>query len=592
MSFARDRLYNGYLRNNMSAIVSTVKVREIIVHLPCLTDHDRETIEAKRETCGNYDAMRLLLDCLKRRENWPEQFIQALEECEHPTIAADIRAEYNALRGINNSASNSPSTTVVSAHVHPSPSAGHVPFPENGGNSQAAAALPAQVSAPPEPAAWTAAPLEAAPQPYATQSTTDQVPKAVSPSKHVPESPRSTQTEVAPPPTPPPSPETPHTPASTPPQPQREVPPHEPEENSELEIQGATAATGVSPDQVSAGNSEMVSVSSVLTPPPARSVEQETDPQPSPESLQTTTTTEDPYQTQTNSEVSSGSSFLTLTPEKPPVQDTTPPVDRVHRGTTLEPEETSEPPATQVVKGPQHAETAAAASPMPGAAVVEASLSVCLSKPGELISVQQNLGNPTISAHSFPEEPYSGNSGRLEFSEAAPDTVTSAHVPAPCAVSSTPGNIVPVPPYQKNGIAVNRNEPEENHYESPGQSLEMQEVRENVVQVSEEPSILNLDAQRSAPQNPVVNSEAAKDITSVPPSSTTTANTISSLKTQSSENWTHPPEAAPADVSPGLKTLPDSEKVASHTLTTYTKYILPAAGVITFALLMAWRFRK
>lgn len=43
--------------------------------------------------------MVLLLDCLKRRENWPEEFISALEECNHPTMAADIRREYDALRG-------------------------------------------------------------------------------------------------------------------------------------------------------------------------------------------------------------------------------------------------------------------------------------------------------------------------------------------------------------------------------------------------------------------------------------------------------------------------------------------------------------
>lgn len=45
--------------------------------------------------------MVLLLDCLKRRENWPEQFIEALEACEQKTIAAEIRAEYDALRGVN-----------------------------------------------------------------------------------------------------------------------------------------------------------------------------------------------------------------------------------------------------------------------------------------------------------------------------------------------------------------------------------------------------------------------------------------------------------------------------------------------------------
>lgn len=41
MTFASDKLYKGYLRRNMPTIVSKVKVREIIPHLPCLTDHDR-----------------------------------------------------------------------------------------------------------------------------------------------------------------------------------------------------------------------------------------------------------------------------------------------------------------------------------------------------------------------------------------------------------------------------------------------------------------------------------------------------------------------------------------------------------------------
>uniref|UniRef100_A0A3Q3DD29 Mitochondrial antiviral signaling protein n=1 Tax=Hippocampus comes TaxID=109280 RepID=A0A3Q3DD29_HIPCM len=99
MSFASDQLYNGYLRTNMPTIVTKVKVRQIVVHLPCLTDYDRETIEAKREMCGNFNGMVLLLDCLKRRDSWPEHFIRALEKCEHGAIAAEIRAEYDKLLG-------------------------------------------------------------------------------------------------------------------------------------------------------------------------------------------------------------------------------------------------------------------------------------------------------------------------------------------------------------------------------------------------------------------------------------------------------------------------------------------------------------
>ncbi|XP_034714152.1 mitochondrial antiviral-signaling protein-like [Etheostoma cragini] len=113
MSFASDELYNGYLRRNMPSIVTRVKPTQIMIHLPCLTAHDRENIEAKRESYGNYDSMVVLLDCLKRRGNWPEEFIEALEACEHPTLAAEIRAEYNALRGINSKSFSQVPTVVL-----------------------------------------------------------------------------------------------------------------------------------------------------------------------------------------------------------------------------------------------------------------------------------------------------------------------------------------------------------------------------------------------------------------------------------------------------------------------------------------------
>lgn len=42
--------------------------------------------------------MVLLLDCLKRRDNWPEQFIAALEASEHLVLAQEVQREYDALR--------------------------------------------------------------------------------------------------------------------------------------------------------------------------------------------------------------------------------------------------------------------------------------------------------------------------------------------------------------------------------------------------------------------------------------------------------------------------------------------------------------
>ncbi|XP_029317161.1 mitochondrial antiviral-signaling protein [Cottoperca gobio] len=575
MSFASEKLYNGYLRRNMPTIVSRVKVREIMIHLPCLTPHDRENIEAKREMCGNFDGMVLLLDCLKRRENWPEQFIEALETCEQKILAAGIRAEYDTLKGINNSNPSSLPTTVIRAHVHPAPSASHLSNAGRGANSQAAAE---EAPVPPEPAAQASPPLE-------TPSQPPQVPDPVSP----PEPPQSTESEVEPPPsTPPPSPETQ---ATTTPPPQREITSHqEPVENSESDVQEVFGDDGVIPDQVSAGNSE-VSIASVATPQPSRPVEQfETETPSRPDPLQTTTTAtcSPPRPTPIDSDVTNGSSFFTLTPEKPPVQDTTPPPVDLKPAAVLQPEETSE-PATRVIESSPQTETAAVTSPLPGAAEMDASVcddsSVCLSKPGQLLSIQPpNDSSPTVSAPSLPVLPYSGNTDRLEISDAAPDTVTSAYLPACSAYSSTTVSTSSALPCQENGIAVIHGEPEENFYNSPTQSLETQEVLENVVHVSEEPSILNLDGQSATPQ--IMNGEAAKEIVSAPPLSTNTVDTVLSVNTPSSENYP-PSEPAPADISPEPKTLPDSEKKPTN-----MKYILTAAGVCACALLMAWRFKN
>ncbi|XP_062296184.1 mitochondrial antiviral-signaling protein isoform X2 [Scomber scombrus] len=555
MSFASDKLYNGYLRRNMPAIVSKVKVREIMVYLPCLTAHDRETIEAKRENSGNFNGMVLLLECLKRRENWPEQFIQALEACEQTTIAAEIRAEYDSLKGVNNTNPSPSPPNVVRAHVHPAPSASGPSAAGSDGDSQAAVAPPAEAAAPPEPPAQAEPSLETPAQPQAPQSPAAQVPKAAPQPEPVPEPPQSTEAAVAPAPsTPPPSPDTDHRQAAAPPSPERELETHqEPEENSESDIQD------VSDDPL-----QTTSTNAVRPP-------------------------QSPSPTRVNSDATDGSSYPTLTPEKPPVQDTMPPVVTAPT-TVLQPEEVSEPPTTQVIQSSPQRETTATISNLPGAAGIDASLhdenSVCLSKPGQLMSIHpQNHASPTIAATSSPVEPFSGDSQRLQFSEPAPDTVTSAHVPACSAVNTV--EAVSALPCEENGIALDHNEPEENQYDSPCQSLDMQDVQVNVVHVAEEPSILNLDGQSSTPQ---INGQAAKEINSAP--LTTTAFTVSSLNSPSSENY-HPSAPVSADTAPEHKTLQDpEEKKAPCALPANTKYILTAAGVGACALLMAWKFKN
>ncbi|KAL6106003.1 mavs [Pungitius sinensis] len=501
MSFVSDRLYNGYLRTKMSTFATKVKVREIMTHLPCLTLHDRENIEAKRETNGNFDSMVMLLDCLKRRENWPQQFIDALEACEHTTLAAEMRAEYDALRGANNS--SSPPATVVRAHVHPAPPAGPPSAPVGGAKSQVAAAA----ASPPEPA------------PQA------QLPEAVSPPEPVSEPAQATEVEeAARPSTPPTSPEPPHAEeAATPPQ--REVnAPQEPEENSESDIQDVPGDNGVTPDRQGVENGE-VSMGRVSAP-------SHLDP------LQRTATSAEVGPPPTDSDVTDGSSSLGVTPERPPVQDTAAHVD-LKPAVVLHPVDSFEPAATQVVES-NRTEVAAATPPLPGANGRDAALhgddDVCLSRPGQLVSIHPpNNARPTGTGPAPPAQPYSGDSGRLEFSN--PPTEPSA---APC---------------RENGVPVRRNEPEEDHYES--RSSEGPEVMTHVVHVSQGASILNLDGQSPAPAR-VGNGEAAEEVTSAP------------------------------GISPQLKTPQDSEKkTAAH-----AKYVVAAAGVAACALLLAWRFKN
>ncbi|KAK1791565.1 hypothetical protein P4O66_013567 [Electrophorus voltai] len=105
MAYVSDRLYRDVIVKMMARLASIVKVREIMPHLTCLTFTDKEEIEAKRETAGNYNAMVLLLDYLRRRENWPEEFIHALHACEYWALADEISNAYEQIRGINSRAS-------------------------------------------------------------------------------------------------------------------------------------------------------------------------------------------------------------------------------------------------------------------------------------------------------------------------------------------------------------------------------------------------------------------------------------------------------------------------------------------------------
>ncbi|KAG7510547.1 hypothetical protein JOB18_024713 [Solea senegalensis] len=579
MALASDKLYNGYLRRKMPAIVSKVKVKEVMVYLPCLTAHDRENIEAKRETYGNFDAMVLLLDCLKRRENWPEQFIEALESCEHPTIAADIQAEYDTLRGVDNPSPSSPSTTVTRAHVHPAPPAGHLSGPESPG---AAVAPPAEASDPPEPAAQTSLPLEVPMLPQSPSEQQPNIPEVVSPPKPVPEPPQPSETEVAAvPSTPPPSPETPLTPADSAHKGEEVIAHQEPEENSESYFMDVPVEVNLMPE---------------MTPPGVGLVETYSPLHPDP--LKTTGTTEikqPESPPQVNSDVTDGSSFPTLTPEKPPVQDTMPPVDKV---SAPEPEETSEPPTIQDIENSTETETEAPPSPQLHDGGIDASItddnSLCLSKPDVLISVPPppSHNGPTLPAYNPPVEPYSGDSARGEISDPAPESVCSLSVPACSTDTSTTKDADSGLPCQENSIALNQQEPADNHLESTCQSLETMDVQEHVVHLSENVSILDGDSPNSAQAiNSIISSEADRTITPSPlsPFTTITAGTESSLNAHPSPEPS--PEPAPSENKPEPPTLPPAEK-ERHACRSNIKYTVAAAGMAALALVMAWKFKK
>ncbi|KAM4723636.1 LOW QUALITY PROTEIN: mitochondrial antiviral-signaling protein [Anableps anableps] len=564
MSFANDKLYNGYLRRNMPTIVTKVKVREIMPYLPCLTTHDRENIEAKRETSGNYDGMVLLLECLRRRENWPEQFIQALEACEHSALAATIKQEYYSLQDVNNPSSGSVPTTVVRAHVHQAPAPSHLPVSEGGASGQAAAAQPAEAPpAPPQPAAQAPPPVQAQapqmaaespPEPTFEPVTQDEVPRLPS--------------------TPPPSPEIQHAQVAE----DKHVLHQEPEENSESDIQDPPGDTGSVPQKTSSGKKE-AAVAVATSPLQQHPVHHsETDP------LQTAAATNDKPQptilTPVNSDVSDGSSQLTLTPEKHPVQDTTPTVHKVPTA-ALQPKKSPEHAAVQTVKSGLQIKASPSPEPCPNTNddfhQDAEDNSMCLSKPTQLISVQPvNHPSPPVQPSSSLAQPYSGNSDRLEISEAESDAVT--HLPA-CTAEVE--KAVFVHPCQENGIAPDHREPEENHYESPNQSFE---VAENVVHIEEVPSILNYDGQAPALQLQIVNGEPAKGSFSGTVDAADDA--VPSSTSHHIENYT-PPEPKPL-LNSEKTTPPDPSNSQSMT----RKYILIGAGVGACALLMALKFKK
>lgn len=146
---------------------------------------------------------------------------------------------------------------------------------------------------------------------------------------------------------------------------------------------------------------------------------------------------------------------------------------------------------------------------------------------------------------------------------------------------------------QENSTGHDLEEPEENHYESPPDSLETEEVLVNVLQTSEEPSILNMDLPTQ-----IINGKAAEAMAPSSPSSNTTSSSCSTAdgafgsKTVCGD-ISPPMRSGVVDNKPELQTVIQSEEDKRiRKFSTHTKYIVTAAGVGAIAVLMAWKFRN
>ncbi|XP_042624631.1 flocculation protein FLO11-like [Cyprinus carpio] len=505
MSFTREKFYNEAIRPNLARFSSAVKVRDILPHLPCLTLTDREEVEAKRETSGNFTAMQTLLDSLRRREKWPDEFITALRNCEHRELADEISATYDRIRGITNNAAPTPrpapapapsytsagaTTAVTTATVHTVPA--NTP-PPSGGD-------PASSSAPTN----TAAP-KPSPVPVLQVPETQQVQKPPTPVP-TPSAEPVSQAENPPPVVPPPqAPPPPEASVSKVPLPvQQNVTTHTGAvENKTPALDSSDGLALTDQTTISSSNGEALlstSNAQVSSSDTSTSQSQMTKP------YTTSQTSPKINKTQVPLEVKDMYTF-----ERLPVQDTNAFL-RVER-TFQEPEEISDPSANEVVQrsntvglpvfnaSTSSTETAQATSSAPAEVVTHFLASndqEYFSKPGILQHSELQQNRPgTLPV--LQEEPCSVLSNELEISRLVQATEPSTEPrqstsladqnSAPFASLDSATQSFQDPPYTAAPLTLNQ--PEEDHYES----LYDNQTRINVFRFAEEPSAENMNGQ-------------------------------------------------------------------------------------------------
>ncbi|XP_067277658.1 mitochondrial antiviral-signaling protein [Pseudorasbora parva] len=459
MSLTREQFYNKAIRPNLARFSSMVKVRDIMPHLSCLTQTDREEIEAKRDMSGNFIAMQTLLDNLRRRENWPEEFIKALMNCEHRELADEMSTAYDRIRGITNNtaASAAPvprpaptpapsyssagaTATVIQATIHTVPAttspllippAGEVPAHSNAPSIMAA----------PEPS----------PAPVLKVPETQQVQELPTPVQAPSLEPVS-QVEIAPSQAPPPAVVS-------------KVPTHTgPAENKThvldtpdglaLADQTTTSSTGGTPLSTSSAQPSSSNTSQIQITQPCTTFQSS--------HIQVPIPVKD-----------------TSTSEKLPVQDTNPPLKK---GTIQGPTEISDPTANELVQRnntvglpvlnsqTNSTITGQATSSAPTEGVMHSPSSIdqeYFSKPGILQPEPQQNRAETLPV--LPEDPCSVVSDELEISRETECSTELSNIPPPL----TP------------------NQPEEDHYESVFES----QTLTNLIQYAEQAPAENLNGQ-------------------------------------------------------------------------------------------------
>ncbi|XP_072533942.1 mitochondrial antiviral-signaling protein isoform X2 [Salminus brasiliensis] len=628
MTFASDKLYNDVIKKMLAQLASKVKVREIVPHLPCLTLTDREEIEAKREVAGNYNAMTLLVDCLRRRDNWPEEFISALHDCEQFTLADEIRNSYDKIKGITR---QRPAPSVAAAASGPAAAA-------------PSALPPAPVSVP-----VTASAVAPSPCPVAASVTT--VTTAT-----IHKAPHSTPPLLTPSPveTPDPSavnspPESlrrnngldeasvsaPEAPAPPPPKPAQPAKPSPPVSASPAVPPSPVSAPTVTPslqqNEVSFSNGAAPSLdsSSDLTLNAISELSSAAD-----TSLPTSTITTSLSQANTP-----GTSFQppsapeeskiplavteSTTSVNHPIQDTNPPeeVAVVVQEMRMETVHSTLPPNSQA-----QGSSSGTAQVSPSASHTAVERVEYFSKPGILMGEEPSYASsddlqisrpPTEAAGEQPEEPCSVSSDELMISNASTNTTGSSltqsaqHPPPACPEVPkepcpdthpvAPGNLVLNSTPEENSFSegdasLSHSQPVEDHYESFCQSLQTEPgTLVNVVQIREEPSFLNLNGQPPSMIGQAVHrneNQASPNHTSATesPSWSVTENQPS-LKNQGITQTTRKNEVHTSEQASACAEQEQKEEAQRMLLQPDPRFIAAAAAIGMAAIFIAWKVR-